>query len=82
MRALQEYLNFIANTYTEIPKVNADGIFGQSTAAQVRAFNELFNLPGNSERVTAQVWNAIINIYDDLYEGSIVNDEQFPGYGI
>lgn len=82
VRALQEYLNYIADTYTEIPKVNADGIFGQSTAAQVKAFHELFNIPGNPERVTAQAWNAIINVYDDLYEGNIVNDEQFPGFGV
>ena len=82
VRALQEYLNFISNTYTEIPKVNVDGVFGLSTAAQVRAFNELFSIPGSPERVTAQTWNAIINVYDDLYEGNIVNNEQFPGYGI
>ena len=82
VRALQEYLNFISNIYTEIPKVTPDGIYGPSTAAQVRIFNELFSLPGNPERVTAQVWNAIINVYDDLYEGSIVNEEQFPGYSI
>ena len=82
VRALQEYLNYIADTYTEIPKVNADGIFGQSTAAQVKAFHELFNIPGNPERVTSQAWNAIISVYDDLYEGNIVNDEQFPGFGV
>ena len=82
VRALQEYLNFIANTYTDIPKVNVDGVFGSSTAAQVRAFGERFMIPGNPERVTAQMWNAIIDVYDDLYEGNIVNDEQFPGYGI
>ena len=82
VRALQEYLNFIANTYTDIPKVNPDGIYGPSTAAQVRVFHELFDLPGNPERVTAQVWNSIISVYDDLYEGNIVNENQFPGYNI
>ena len=82
VRALQEYLNYISETYAEIPKVNVDGVFGQSTAAQVRAFHEVFNIPGNPERVTAQAWNSIISGYDDLYEGNIVNDEQFPGYGI
>lgn len=82
VRALQEYLNFIADTYTEIPKVNPDGIYGPSTAAQVRVFHELFDLPGNPERVTAQVWNAVINVYDDLYEGNIVNENQFPGYNL
>lgn len=82
VRAIQEYLNYIARTYSEIPTVNVDGDFGPSTAAQVRAFKELFNIPGNPERVTAQTWDAIISIYDDLYEGNVVNEEQFPGFGV
>lgn len=82
VRALQEYLNYISRTYTEIPSVTPDGDFGPSTAASVRAFINLFDLPGNPERITAQVWNAIISVYDDLYVGNIVNDEQFPGYGL
>ena len=82
VRALQEYLNYISGTYTEIPRVNVDGIFGQSTAAAVSAFKSLFNIPGNPERVDAQTWNAIISVYDDLYTGNIVRDDQFPGYGI
>lgn len=82
VRALQEYLNYIAKTYTEIPTVNVDGDFGPSTSAAVSKFKELFNLPGNPERVTAQVWNAIISLYDDLYVGNIVNEEQFPGFGV
>lgn len=81
VRALQEYLNFIADYYPSIPKVNVDGTFGTETARAVRAFNEEFGLPGNPERVTALVWNAIINVYDDLYTGSFVRDEQFPGFG-
>ena len=82
VRALQEYLNYISKTYTSIPKVDADGIFGPSTAAAVRAFSTEFGLPGNPERVSALVWNAIIRVYDDLYVGNIVNEGQFPGYGI
>ena len=82
VRALQEYLNYISNTYTQIPKVNVDGSYGPSTAAAVNKFVEIFNLPDNRSRVNAQVWNAIISVYDDLYEGNIVNEEQFPGYGI
>jgi len=82
VRALQEYLNYIAESYPEIPKVNVDGDFGQATEDAVRAFVELFNISGNPTRVSAAVWNAIINIYDDLFSGNIVNEEQFPGYGI
>lgn len=82
VRALQEYLNYISNTYTDIPKIGIDGVFGQSTASAVRAFKERFDIPGNSERVDAQTWNAIINVYDDLYAGAVVREDQFPGYDI
>lgn len=82
VRVLQEYLNYISNTYKEIPKVNVDGIFGPSTSKQVAVFKEIFNLPGSPERVNAPVWNAIANIYDDLYTGDRVNEGQYPGYEI
>lgn len=83
VRALQGYLNYIAKTYTEIPVVTPDGIYGQGTANAVSAFKRIFGInEGNPERVNAVTWNAIINVYDDLYAGNIVNDEQFPGYGI
>ena len=82
VRAIQEYLNYISKTYTEIPKIAIDGDYGPSTAAAVNKFVELFDLPDNKGRVNAQVWNAIISVYDDLYEGNTVNEAQFPGYGI
>lgn len=70
VRVLQEYLNFIANSYPEIPKVSVDGVFGPSTAAQVAAFKKIFELPGAPDRVNAPIWNSIANVYDDLYNGS------------
>ena len=82
VRVLQEYLNYIARSYPEIPTVNVDGIFGPSTAEQVKKFKEIFNIPGNPERVNAPVWNAIANVYDDLYTGSTVNEGQYPGFEI
>ena len=82
VRVLQEYLNFIAKTYTEIPRVTVDGVFGPSTAEQVKQFKSLFNLPGDLERVNAPTWNSIANIYDDLYAGESVNEGQYPGYVI
>lgn len=82
VRALQEYLNYISDTYTSIPKVEADGVFGPSTAAAVEAFKREFGLPGDPQRVSAQVWNALIRVYDDLYVGNIVDEGQFPGYGV
>jgi len=67
VRALQEYLNYISDYYTEIPKTTTDGIYGPGTASSVAAFKELFNIPGDPRRVSAQTWNAITSIYDDLY---------------
>ena len=82
VRVLQEYLNYIGQTYKEIGRVNVDGVFGPATAEQVRRFKELFDLPGDPERVNAPIWNAIADIYDDLYTGGSVNEGQFPGYNI
>ena len=82
VRALQEYLNYIANYYPQISKVTPDGSYGPATATAVEQFSKLFDIPGNPRRVNAIKWNAIINVYDDLYEGNIVNEEQFPGFGV
>ena len=82
VRALQEYLNFIANTYTDIPKVNVDGSFGEATERAVIAFNTRFDIPGAENRVTPQSWKAITDIYEDLYLGGLVREGQYPGYTI
>ncbi len=82
VRVLQEYLNLISENYPEIPRVNVDGVFGPSTAEQVRQFKRVFDIPGAPDRVNAPAWNAIANIYDDLYTGQTVNEGQFPGYNI
>lgn len=82
VRVLQEYLNYISTSYPDIPRVNVDGVFGPSTAEQVRAFKSIFDIPGAPDRVNAPAWNAIASIYDDLYTGGSVNEGQFPGYTI
>ena len=82
VRVLQEYLNYISMSYPNIPRVNVDGVFGPSTAEQVRQFKAIFDIPGTPDRVNAPAWNAIASIYDDLYTGGSVNDGQFPGYNI
>ena len=82
VRVLQEYLNYISNSYPEIPKTNVDGIFGSGTAAQVIAFKKVFDLPSDTARVNAPIWNAIASIYDDLYMGNSVREGQYPGYDI
>lgn len=77
--ALQRYLNFIADTYPSIPKVTEDGDYGPATDAAIRAFVTEFELPYDPSRVSAALWYAITNIYDDLYSGGNVAEGQFPG---
>ena len=79
--ALQEYLNAISNTYTSIPKINVDGVFGPQTQAAVIAYKEIFGL-GNQGIVSSSTWNSITETYRDLTEGSQTTTTQFPGYNI
>ena len=79
--ALQEYLNLISNTYTQIPKVNVDGIFGPGTQAAVRAFQRVFGLT-ESGIVSASLWDQITSTYRDLSLGELSSQGQYPGYEI
>ena len=79
VRALQEYLNYISSKYTAIPGITVDGSFGEATANAVLEFKRIFGYPAENERVTPQIWNAITSVYDDLYNGSRVSAEQYPG---
>ena len=78
---LQEYLNFIANTYPTIPKVSVDGVFGPATQRAVLAYKEIFGL-GNQAIVSSSTWDSITSTYRDLYDGELVSPSQFPGYNI
>ena len=81
VKALQEYLNFISNTYTRIPKVEADGVFGGQTQAAVTIFKEIFGLDP-TPIVSASVWNEITSVYRDLYDGQLASAGQNPGFNI
>lgn len=80
--ALQEYLNFISDTYTTIPKLTVDGVYGPGTAAAVSEFKRIFEIPGDPGRVSVQTWDAITNVYDDLLNGSVAREGQYPGYPV
>ena len=79
VRALQEYLNYISRTYSQISPVTVDGIFGPGTQNAVREFQSVFGLT-ESGIVGAQVWDAITSVYRDLYLGTLSTQVQFPGY--
>ena len=62
---MQRYLNYIANTYTNIPRVATDGIFGSATRNAVVAFQRQFGLTADGI-IGQQTWNRIVQVYNDL----------------
>ena len=81
VRVLQEYLRYISEYFDEIPSVNVTGYFGTQTQNAVAAFQEFFGIPV-SETVGSVTWNAIADLYSDLYNGNRLNEGQFPGYDV
>lgn len=79
---LQNYLNFIAATYPAIQTVATTGYFGTQTAQAVRDFQSQFGISGTPGTVNAAVWQAITDIYEDLYVGNIAVRGQYPGYTV
>lgn len=62
VRTIQNQLNAISNNYPAIPKVRADGIYGENTAEAVREFQKIFNLP-QSGVVDFSTWYQISQIF-------------------
>ncbi|MBQ9117555.1 MAG: peptidoglycan-binding protein [Clostridia bacterium] len=81
VRVLQEYINFIAEFYPEISPVTPTGYFGSQTQRSVVALQNLFGIEPNGT-VGAATWDAITDLYSDLYKGSRLGEGQYPGYEI
>lgn len=81
VRLLQEYINYIAGFIEEIPSLPVTGYFGSQTEAAVIALQQLLGIEPNGT-VGAATWDAVSGLYSDLYNGSRLNEGQFPGYEI
>ncbi len=62
---LQQWLNRLSQTYSDIPAVAEDGNFGVETDRAVRAFQQRFGITPNGV-VGAVTWDALASAYDDL----------------
>lgn len=81
VRLLQEYLYQISLSIPEIPTVTPTGYFGPLTQNAVIAFQNLVGEEPDGY-VDSQTWNAITDLYMDLYEGGQLNEGQYPGFNI
>lgn len=62
VRQIQEQLNRIAQAYPLLPRIVADGVYGQKTADAVSKFQEIFDLPVTGV-VNFPTWYKISDIY-------------------
>ena len=82
VRVLQEYLSVISDYIPDIPRTAVDGSFGDETERAVIAFNRRYGIGTNEARVTAETWDTLTEIYEDIFYGRAVNEGQFPGYTV
>lgn len=78
VETLQEYLQYLSETYSEIPFVPITGVFGNQTQAAVEAFQRLFGLQVTGI-VGPAVWNSIASAYADLKSGNNKRADQHSG---
>lgn len=86
IRILQYYLNFLGFFYDTLPRINADGIFGNETKNAVITFQDQFGLPVDGI-VGRQTWYRIQDQYDEVLrslpnEYSSYSSLLYPGYYI
>lgn len=62
VRMVQEQLDRIAEVYSSIPRITADGIYGEQTAEAVRQFQNIFKLP-ETGIIDFKTWYKISQIY-------------------
>lgn len=62
VRTIQEQLSAIRRTYSNIPSLAIDGIYGEDTAAAVSRFQSIFDLPVTGE-VDYSTWYKFSQLY-------------------
>ena len=81
VRLLQDYINYVAQFFGDIPSVEPTGYFGEQTEAAIIALQNFLGIPA-SGTVAATTWNGLIDLYSDLYNGNRLAEGQYPGYEI
>jgi len=78
VRLLQYMLSVLSEFIAEIPPVDVDGIYGNSTRAAVLAAQRWLRLP-ETGTVGTQTWNGIYDQYSGIENSALRSGETFPG---
>ena len=78
VRYLQEYLNYISNSYPQIPKLAVDGVFGPATETAVLAYQNIFGLPPTGI-VDVLTYDSITETFRSLRAGAQASPGQYGG---
>lgn len=76
---VQQYLNAIAEVYSDVPTLTVEGIYGPQTQAAVRQFQTLFGLTADGV-VGEQTWNTLLAVYESTLRRVNPDVPQYPGY--
>lgn len=82
VKLLQEYLNYIRQSYPQIPALTEDGVYGPATQYAVTVFQDIFGVQGTPGVVGSVTWEAITSVYDDVYNSNRASEGQYPGYTV
>ncbi len=78
VQQMQYYLLYLHYSYSAIPRIRADGIFGSATTAAVRAFQAKFGLTQDGV-VGLNTWTQLYSIYSQR-NARILDEEALPSY--
>lgn len=81
VRTFQEYLNIVAEEFNEIPRIQADGIYGVNTRDAVYTLQNYFGIKVDGI-VGEETWRLVADLYNDIMAGRYLNEGQYPGYEI
>ncbi|MBQ4102708.1 MAG: peptidoglycan-binding protein [Oscillospiraceae bacterium] len=79
-KQMQFYLLYLSYVYSAIPRIRADGIFGNDTRNAVIAFQNRFGLTADGV-VGLQTWSKMVSVFNET-ESNLLEQEETPGtYG-
>jgi peptidoglycan hydrolase-like protein with peptidoglycan-binding domain len=78
VKLLQEYIRKLASVFSDIPYVEADGVFGYNMRNAVMAVQNHFGLIPNGF-VNGYTWDVICDAYKDIMYSEYAKEGQFGG---